>query len=510
MEFIQRTPSAVHKLLEDIQRGGTIVEYDYINNPAITWNSSDKAGISRLIFHNVRGMLKSISVSILADGNSSNDNYYAIVYATNDHGNYGERIGCSTNAINPYQMQGKVVTFEFDRVSISSDFFIEFYKEQEWNNIQGTGYRGTFRIPARNVQSDATMMALLNSTPLYGAVNSLTRWILAVGISYEVPYNYEAMAHLERKLEKVYFLSDANTHEQYPSAKAVYTSLAKLAESVSTPMQITGSLNLTSIDNVHAAQSLLAAEGECHLYVVADANGTYPTRADAVIAPDSVITALSFSSPDEGLSKLLTNWEAYYKVAGSWYSQNISRYLLNNIHPLPFRTGDIILLTRRRVKAIDFIARFIDFNSIDVSGSLSTTEKLAWNAYKIGIGCSGKSDGDTIRKMIESDLIHGCTDNANYTVISHDGYITMYDYKVLSQGRPLEVFSGTYNSGNDCDLPGIYNSMNLGRPAGSVSGETYTLIVQPDGSQWAYSKMTPGHNFYRKTKYDDWVSIGIV
>lgn len=509
MEILQKTPSAIPKLLEDIRHGGTVVGYDYINNPSITWTESDKANVSRLIFHNVHGLLKSISVSILNDGNSSNDSYYAIVYATNDHGNYGEQIGCSTNAINPYAMQGKVVTFEFDRVTISTDFFIEFYKETEWNAAQGGNYKGNFRIPARNVQSDANLLSLLNTTPLYGAINSLTRWVLAVGISYEVPYNFEAIAHLERILQKVYFLSDASTHDQYPSAKAVYSEIAKLASSVTSPFQISGSINLTSADDVHRAQGMLAADGETKMFVIADFNGTYPTKADAVLAPESVVTALSFSSPDVGLTKLLTNWEAYYKVAGSWYSQNISRYLLNNTHSQPFRTGDIILLTKRKVKAVDFIARFIDFDSINVTDSLSTAEKIAWNSYKFTIGCTGKSDGDTIKKMIESDLIHGCTDNANYTVISNEGLITMYDYKVLSQERPLKTFSGSFNSGNDCDLPGIYNNITLGRPAGSASGETYTLVVQPDGSHWAYSNTRAGHNFYRPSKFNEWVAIGI-
>lgn len=283
---------------------------------------------------------------------------------------------------------------------------------------------------------------------------------------------------------------------------------AQLPES-NVAASFSGALNITSLSSVQSAQASISNDNEAKLFIVADESGTYPTTKDAVIAPEEVVTALSFSSPDEGVRKLLTNWEAYYKVTGSYYSQNISRYLLGGVHPKPFRTGDLLLLTKRKVKAVDFIAQFINFASIDVASQLSTAQKLVWNSYKLTIGCSGKSDGETIKTMISKDLIFGCTDNSNYTPVSSGGLITMFDYKVLTQNRPLQTFSGSYNSGNDCDLPGIYNSITLGRPAGSASGETYTLVVQPDGSHWAYSNTRGGHNFYRKTKFDEWIPLGI-
>lgn len=277
---------------------------------------------------------------------------------------------------------------------------------------------------------------------------------------------------------------------------------------VNVASSISGTINPTSLASVESAQLTISNDNESKLFIIADETGTYPTRKDAVVAPTEVITALSYSSPSEGVRKLLTNWEAYYKVAGKYYSQNIKKYLLADIHPQPMRTGDLILLTKRKVSAVDFIALYIDFDSIDVLNQLSGPDKLAWVTYKATIGCGGKTDGDTIKAMLEKDLIFGCTDDENYSCISDGGFITMYDYKVFTQNRPLKTFSGSFNSGNDCDLPGIYNSITLGRPPASYSGETYTIVVKPDGSHWAYSNTHPAHNFYRPSKFDEWVSLG--
>lgn len=487
-----------------------MASFDFIHHEGVTWVSGDKAGLSRIIFRNIKGNLRSLSVSLLDDEGSTDAECYAIVYGTADKGDTATgRLGCSENRINPYLNRGKVVTFTFSDIPITSDFFIEFYREQQWNEAEGSNYRVTVRMPSKNVASNASMLALLNASPLYGAHNSMFRWMLGVSIAYTRHFEIEEMGLLERNFNRVTELSDANTDAEYPSARAVYKEIARLADSVTTPMQLADTLNLTSLQEVQEAQETLTAEGEARLFLIADDMGTYPTDKDAVLAPAEVVKALSLSSPGEGARKLLTNWEAYYKVSGSWYSQNISSYLMGNVHAVPFRTGDVLLLMKHRVRAVDFIARFIDFADISVTASLTTAQKLLWNTYKASIGCSGKSDGDTIKAMIEKDLIYGSTDNVNYSPVSSGGYVVMYDCKVIGQQRPLPVFSGTFNSGNDCDLPGIYNSISLGRPPGSASNETYTLVVKNDGSQWAYSKSVAGRNFYRRSKFDEWVSLGI-
>lgn len=296
----------------------------------------------------------------------------------------------------------------------------------------------------------------------------------------------------------------------YPSCAHVSPQkLASLFSSVQSGNGTLELLNTSQASDVGRKLTSLKKDGDFKMFIIKGINDEFPSTTDSVLLSEPVVDNISLATDDMAINILRQNWEVYYNVAGQWFSQNIRRYLRKQeFTPRPVRVGDVIIIALHSVPIMNLFDYMIDMTSIDISGSLSTIEKATWEAYKVSQGMGGLSDELTIRALLARGMLYASNDNANYYKIPDR--LLMRDYAILSnEQRPLPVFTGEFNSGNDCDKPGIYNKITLGRPAGSVSGETYTLITHPDGSQEVRSNMVAGKAFYRPTKMDEWVQLGI-
>lgn len=297
----------------------------------------------------------------------------------------------------------------------------------------------------------------------------------------------------------------------YPSC--AHVSPQKLAAIFGQLQSANGTLeqiNIGDIDDVTSKLSTLTHAGNYAMYTVKGGDGKFPSSVSAMLMPKNVYERLHLYTPQKAIVQLKQNWEVYYKVAGRWYSQNIRKYLRPELVdvPHPVRTGDLLIVGLHEVLAVDLLDTLVDFSTLDISGSLSILEKATWEAYKLSIGCGGLSDEDTIKAMLNFGMLYSQAGDSDYELIPQR--VLMYDFILIrNEQQPLTIFKGDFNSGNDCDLPGIYNKIVLGRPPGSVSGETYTLITHPDGSQEVHSNTIAGKAFYRTTKMDEWVQLGI-
>lgn len=327
------------------------------------------------------------------------------------------------------------------------------------------------------------------------------------------------LSHLDAKVILLFYFSKdilfmATLQEQiqelntYPSC--AHVSPQKLASMFASAQGSNGSLELINLDNAsdfNRKLTSLQKDGDFKMFIIKD--NRFPSPNDSMILSESVLDAIHLNTDDMAINTLKQNWEVYYNVGGAWYSQNIRKYLRKSDDvPRPIRIGDAIIITLHNANVMDLFEYLVDMSTIDISGSLSTLERTTWEAYKYSLGIAGASDENTIRTMLGRGLLYASIDNANYYKIPEK--ILLRDYVVISnEHKPLPVFTGEFNSGNDCDKPGIYNKITLGRPAGSVSGETYTLITHPDGSQEVRSNTVAGKAFYRPTKMDEWVQLGI-
>lgn len=297
----------------------------------------------------------------------------------------------------------------------------------------------------------------------------------------------------------------------YPSC--AHVSPQKLASIFGQLQSANGTVELLNINDesdVNSKLSTLTHAGNYGVFVICGDDGKFPSSSLDSVMSEASYKLLHGGTKNKAVVQLMQNWEAYYKVASYWYSQNIRKYLKPEAPAVPhvLRTGDMLIVALHEVKVSDLLDKMVDFSSLNISNEMTNQEKLLWDTYKYTIGCNGFSDEATIKAMLEKGLIFSSVDNTEYEQVPKT--VLMYDYVLIcNEQTPLPVFTGEFNSGNDCDKPGIYNKITLGRPAGSVSGETYTLITHPDGSQEVRSNMVAGKAFYRPTKMDEWVQLGI-
>lgn len=284
-----------------------------------------------------------------------------------------------------------------------------------------------------------------------------------------------------------------------------------------------GIINITNSADIKNAQNKLTKLNEYQKYIITDENGKYPSSKKGIVVTPQLYQQMVFNSPQEALSIFLNGdgngnnrFEAYYSmtipiIGTKWFSQNISQYLLTGVEKY-YKVGDFIEFVRVKVKAVDFLEQYVNFNEIDVTSKLSWAEQQVWNGYKRNYGVS--TDGDCIKAMINDNKIFALNGvNNTYLPLCEDGYVEMYDTKVLTSDFPH--YKGTYWS-DACTQVGVYEYMTSGRGGmDSDSDEYYTLIVtQPSENvlrQDAYSSKYPEKiwcRFIRDGVIGQWVKTG--
>lgn len=179
-------------------------------------------------------------------------------------------------------------------------------------------------------------------------------------------------------------------------------------------------INVDSLADIQLTQNGLSTEAYS-IRIAKSKNQNHPTNGDSVIhLTTDLVQALTFRTETGGLEDLFVNGEAYYKVLGQYYSQNIKNLIkLPKFSPKDIQSGDTIVLHKRIIDANTFFDDYIDFSGISVSDS-------AFQTYKATRGFVGKTDGEFIKYLIVNGEIFGCVDNTNYKKLADNKKVVVY------------------------------------------------------------------------------------
>lgn len=241
-------------------------------------------------------------------------------------------------------------------------------------------------------------------------------------------------------------------------------------------------------------------------YVISNPNDmTDTTSGETIYVESEYCNDLFFNNGS--LKVLRSNGEAYYKIAGTWYSQNIKSMVNFPTYDLfTTKVGAQCVLRKVRHTADEFFSKYIDFASISISDT-------AFQAYKFTRGYSGKSDGEFIKFLIVNGEIYSAAGDPNdgtYTampLIIKEGNQSYVDIGVADIETNVDDFhTGDFWPGN-CTKSGVYSIMTSGRPEGSDANENYMLFVDKDGSQSCMSIKNPTKWFRRNKPSDTWIKV---
>ena len=215
-------------------------------------------------------------------------------------------------------------------------------------------------------------------------------------------------------------------------------------ESIGSTTALSGKINLTSINEIKAAQSALSQTNEVAFYLVTDSNGKIPSSQGCYDIPSANVKQLSLTSPNSITNGVL-----------SLATSSV------NINAVGVNVGDFVAITRVQVKTSD-LAAALDV-SLNLPGSIEIYQYkiLSMNDAKptghreasAGVmGLMSPWDKGQVNK------ISGIESTANNALPKNDLLPSRWEANM-----------------NNALQTGVYPWCDLGRPAGSVGH--YSLIV---------------------------------
>ena len=264
-------------------------------------------------------------------------------------------------------------------------------------------------------------------------------------------------------------------------------------ESIGSTTALSGKINLTSINEIKAAQSALSQTNEVAFYLVTDSSGKIPSSQGCYDIPSDNVKQLSLTSPNSITNGVLA-------LATSSVS----------INAVGVNVGDLVALTRVKVKSSD-LAAALDV-SLNLPGSIEIYQYkiLSMNDAKptghreasAGVmGLMSPWDKGQVNK------ISGIESTANNALPKNDLLPSRWEANM-----------------NNALQTGVYPWCDLGRPAGSTGH--YTCIVNKtstdDGAfntieQTAYGREAELGQIYKRiifektdgtdTQFGEWVKV---
>lgn len=264
-------------------------------------------------------------------------------------------------------------------------------------------------------------------------------------------------------------------------------------ESIGSTTALSGKINLTSINEIKAAQSALSQTNEVAFYLVTDSNGKIPSSQGCYDIPSANVKQLSLTSPNSITNGVL-----------SLATSSV------NINAVGVNVGDFVAITRVQVKTSD-LAAALDV-SLNLPGSIEIYQyKILsmndakptghWEASGGVMGLMSPWDKGQVNKIssIES--------TANNALPKNDLLPSRWEANM-----------------NNALQTGVYPWCDLGRPAGSTGH--YTCIVNrtstDDGAfntieQTAYGREAELGQVYKRiifektdgtdTQFGEWVKV---
>lgn len=261
-------------------------------------------------------------------------------------------------------------------------------------------------------------------------------------------------------------------------------------------MKLSGKINLTSIDEVKAAQSALNQTNDVAFYLVTDSSGKIPSSQGCYNIPSDIVKQLSLTSPNSITNGVLA-------LATSSVS----------INAVGVNVGDLVALTRVRVKVSDLTAA--------LGISLSLSGEIEIYQYKILSMNDAKPSGHWEASAgvmglmspwdkVQVNKISGIESTANNALPKNDLLPSRWEANM-----------------NNALQTGVYPWCDLGRPAGSTGH--YTCIVNrtstDDGAfntieQTAYGREAELGQVYKRiifektdgtdAQFGEWVKVSNV
>lgn len=264
-------------------------------------------------------------------------------------------------------------------------------------------------------------------------------------------------------------------------------------ESIGSTTALSGKINLTSIDEIKAAQSALSQTNEVAFYLVTDSSGKIPSSQGCYDIPSANVKQLSLTSPNSVTNGIL-----------SLATSSV------NINAVGVNVGDLVALTRVKVKVSD-LTESIGVN-ISLSGeieiyqykilSMNDAKPTGHREASAGVmGLMSPWDKGQVNK------ISGIESTANNALPKNDLLPSRWEVNM-----------------NNALQTGVYPWCDLGRPAGSTGH--YTCIVNrtstDDGAyntieQTAYGREAELGQVYKRiifektdgtdTQFGEWVKV---
>ena len=260
-----------------------------------------------------------------------------------------------------------------------------------------------------------------------------------------------------------------------------------------TDLSLSGKINLTSIDEIKAAQSALSQTNEVAFYLVTDSGGKIPSSQECYDIPSDNVKQLSLTSPNRITNGVLA-------LATSSVS----------INAVGVNVGDFVALTRVKVKVSD-LAESIGVN-ISLSGEIEIYQYKILSMNDAKPTGHGEASAGVMGLMSPWDKgqvnkISGIESTANNALPKNDLLPSRWEANM-----------------NNALQTGVYPWCDLGRPAGSTGH--YTCIVNKtstdDGAfntieQTAYGREAELGQIYKRiifektdgtdTQYGDWIKV---
>jgi hypothetical protein len=275
------------------------------------------------------------------------------------------------------------------------------------------------------------------------------------------------------------------------NSKYTGAEVEQLLEKIGT--NLSGKINLTSMSEIKAAQNALNQTNDVAFYLVTDSSGKIPSSQGCYDIPSDIVKQLSLTSPNSVTNGVL-----------SLATSSV------NINAVGVNVGDLVALTRVKVKVSDLTAA-LGIN-LSLSGEIEIYQyKILsmndakptghWEASAGVMGLMSPWDKGQVNK------ISGIESTANNALPKNDLLPSRWEANM-----------------NNALQTGVYPWCDLGRPAGSTGH--YTCIVNKtstdDGAfntieQTAYGREAELGQVYKRiifektdgtdTQYGDWIKV---
>lgn len=217
-------------------------------------------------------------------------------------------------------------------------------------------------------------------------------------------------------------------------------------ESIGSTTSLSGKINLTSIDEIKAAQSALNQTNDVAFYLVTDSSGKIPSSQGCYNIPSDIVKQLSLTSPNSITNGVL-----------SLATSSV------NINAVGVNVGDLVALTRVKVKVSDLTAA--------LGINLSLSGEIEIYQYKI----LSMNDAKPTGHWEASAGVMGLMSPWDKGQVNKISGIESTANNALPKTDRLPTNSGNEFNMDECLQNGIYPWCATGRPAGSVGH--YSLIV---------------------------------